>query len=327
MNRKFEELHKLILKNERFVLTSHVYTDGDALGSLLALNQYLKSLNKTVDVIVPGEIPPKYDFLNTENIINRLDDTHTKIAIKNADVIIILDVSALDRLNHLYEPVHASKAYKVCLDHHPVKQDWIDLLLVDLEKVATGEIIYEFFKFCNTEISMSIAEALYTSILSDSGGFRFHRTGVSTFKMAADLVSAGIDPTDIYNRVFESGNLRQLKAWGQLLSNIRSNGRVTWAVADKNLLGVHGITLEEVDGIIDLLRKNDQADVVIVFIEKEINEILVGLRSKNGINVAEIAGKFGGGGHYHAAGFTSREPLSDVINLTLKYIPGVNIEN
>jgi phosphoesterase RecJ-like protein len=320
---KFVELHKLIQANNRIILTSHMYTDGDALGCLIALYDYLSDIDKDVEIIIPGNVPPKYSYLNTEEIINRTTNFEAEYKISNAQLIIIVDVSSLKRLNGLYSAVKESKAKKVCIDHHPFDSDWIDLGIVDKERVATGELIFQYFQVNNIPISAVMANALYTAILSDSGSFRFQRTDAYTFKMAATLVKAGADPVKLYGYIYENGTQHQLRAWGEILKNIQSRNKLYWLSVSKELLDSYKISLEEIDGIIDILRKVKEAQIVLVFIEKSKNEIIVGLRSKNGFDVGEFARKFGGGGHHHAAGFQRSNSLQNVIDTTVEEIEKV----
>lgn len=318
MNNKFEAFKTVIEDNRNFVLTSHVHTDGDALGSLMALRQYLVKLNKKVDIFVPGAIPEKYQFLDADRFVNQLSPAQTGSAIAGADVIIIVDISALDRLAGYHEMILSGKAYKVCIDHHPINDALLDLCIVDEGKVATGEIIYAYLQFVGAEIDLEIARALYTAILSDSGGFRFHRTGSFTFRMAAHLVECGVDPVEIYSRLFEAGSQKQLKAWGKLLTRVNLDRELSWIVVDRQILKKYHLSIEEIDGLIDLMRKSNQASVFIVFVEKSEDEVLVGLRSKNGVNVGRFAATFGGGGHYHAAGFSAFKPLNQVVDETIR---------
>ncbi len=317
LQEKFESLNRLLQAHQKFVIFSHIHTDGDALGSSLALYHYLRKEGKEVHVFIPGEIPPKYDFLDTNRHINQFEGDEAEKIIKQADVQIILDISALNRLDCYYKIALEANAVRICIDHHPIEECNFDLSFVDTSRVATGEIVYSFFRHIKAEIDFSIAEALYTAILSDSGGFRFQHTSQLTFRMAADLVELGVDPVLMYSRIFESGHQRQLKAWGALLDKVQSRGPLTWVEVPQEFLMDKKINLEEIDGIIDIMRKDKKASVLAVFVEKEKNLIMVGLRSKNGINVGSVAAEFGGGGHYHAAGFTVSKPLDKVVQDTI----------
>ncbi len=317
---EFNKIKQLIETNVRFVLLSHVHTDGDALGSLIALYYYLENKGKKVSVYVPGEVPDKYYFLNTEQIINQGSREQQATEINKADVIFILDISALKRLDAYYDEVKNSSAVKVVIDHHPMEQSWTDVAVIDAERIATAELIYDLLKYFRAEITPAIALALYTAILSDSGSFRFFKTGAATFQMAAELVEAGVEPAKIYSLVFETAHTDQLRSWGALLAKIKRKESLSWLIVSKEFMQSSGLQLHEVDGLIDIIRRDNLANVSIVFVEKEANEILVGLRSKESFDVGSIARFFGGGGHFHAAGFTSSYTLDKTVEMTLEKI-------
>lgn len=324
LQKKFDKLNHLLQTHHKFVIFSHIHTDGDALGSSLAIYHYLKNQGKEVHIFIPGDIPPKYDFLDTALYVNRYKGDEAKTIIKQAEVQLILDISALNRLDYYHDIAMETRAVRICIDHHPIDDCGFDLSFVDTTRVATGEIIYSFLKHIDADIDFSIAEALYTAILSDSGGFRFQHTSALTFRMAADLVEKGVDPVLMYGRIFESGHQRQLKAWGALLDKVQSRGPLTWVEVPQEFLRDKKINLEEIDGIIDIMRKDKQASVLAVFVEKEKNLVMVGLRSKNGVNVGSVAAEFGGGGHYHAAGFTVSKPLDKVVQDTILTLEHTN---
>ncbi|NOX90298.1 MAG: hypothetical protein GXO77_14880 [Calditrichaeota bacterium] len=319
-DKAFNRLRELIDSNQRFFLVSHIYTDGDALGSVLSMYHYLKRENKEVDAAVPGELPERYDFLRTREYLNRLNKAETLKRVDEAEVIIILDISSLERMDYLYEPVMNSKAFKICIDHHPDGCHGVDLKIIDQQRVATAEIIFEYFNSQQVEITYEIALALYTGILSDSGGFRFEGTSYFTLDMAAQLAKMGIDPSWIYRQVYEYSNKKQLRFWGHILSNLQSDDRVDWAVVQGQTLKQFKVGPEELNGVIDIIRRDASANVFVMFVEKNSKEVMVGLRSRDGFDVGAIARRFGGGGHFHAAGFSSSKPLNEVVKETLTLI-------
>jgi len=319
-NDEWQRVYELVLNHQRFVITSHIHSDGDALGSAIALSRYLKSLNKTVRLLIPGEIPAKYDFLETDSQINRLNSDEAKQYIQSAEVIFILDISAPDRMDIYHESIIRSAAIKIWIDHHPLLCPRDSICIVDTEKIATAELLYDFFKGFGVNISNDMAVCLYTAVLSDSGGFRFKGTSAFTFAMAAELVESGADPALIYHRVFETGYHEQIRAWGEILQGIKQDNFISYAVVPRDLMDKYRIEPDQLDGLIDLMRKDGQSEIFIVFVEKEKDEIMVGLRSRNGYNVGLIAEKFGGGGHFHAAGFTLHSALKKVIDQTLERI-------
>jgi len=320
MKEQYEHLHRLLADQQNFVLMSHVNTDGDALGTLVALYYFLRKKNKNVSILVPGEIPSRYEFLNTGRLINQQSVAEGKQKIMRAGAILILDVSDLQRLDVYYEAVMQSPAVKICIDHHPIVAEGMDFCLVDTKRIATAEIVYDFFRYVQAEIDHPMAEALYTAILSDSGSFRFQGTSQFTLQMAADLLGRGIEPSELYSRVYEHAEHRQLRAWGELLYSSHSDGFILWVAVTQEWLRKWGFSLDKLDGLIDIMRRDSEATVFAVFVEKDAQETIVGLRSKNGFDVGEVARLMGGGGHYHASGFTAAKTLNTVISETMELI-------
>ncbi len=314
------QLKKLLDENQRFVLISHIYTDGDALGSLMSFYYLLKGMGKNVEAVVPGKLPDRYAFLGIHSVINRLSKAQTRKAIAEAQVILILDISSLTRMDLWYKPVMESAALRVCIDHHPDACEEVDLKIVDTQPVATCEIIARFFEAQNLTVTPQIALALHTGIVSDSGGFRFEGTSPETLAVATRLAERGIDPAWVYRQIFEYSNRNQLRFWGKILSSLESDGVIDWAVVSQKTLKEFNVSVEELNGVIDIIRKDAQARVFVMFVEKENRQIMVGLRSKDGFDVGQIARSFGGGGHFHAAGFTAEEPLDRVVEKTLAII-------
>ncbi len=324
MKSKIEKLKNIIDQNRCFVLASHVHTDGDALGSLIAFYHYLNELGKEAYLFVPGDIPEKYEYLGTNQLINRGNRREHIRLIGKADVFLVLDISSTARLDIYYEAFKKCSAIKICIDHHPIKDDEYDMKIVDSEKVATAEIIYDIFRKWGKDISKPMAEALYSAILSDSGSFRFQGTSAHTMDMAARLIEAGADPVQIYAHIFESATIKQLRAWGDALTRMRSDGLFAWISIRQEWLEERRLSLEEVNGLINIMRQDRKNSVFAVFVEKNAHEIMVGLRSKNGINVGRLARQMGGGGHFHAAGFTANKPIDEVVEETIKLVASLS---
>lgn len=322
---KFNKIKSLIEKHNRFVLLSHIHTDGDALGSLIGLRHYLASLGKETSIFVPGEIPHNYSFLDTKSLLNQGNTNQQEHEISEAEVIFILDISSLNRLDTYYEPVKNSSAQKIVIDHHPAEQEWAQIALIDTQRIATAELIYAMLKFFKAEIAMDIAVALYTAILSDSGSFRFFNTSSDTFCMAAELVKKGVQPAEMFSKVYETARADQLRAWGLLLSTLQRNDSCSWIEVSQDFMHQHHLALNEIDGLIDIMRRDNGALVFILFVEKDRNEILVGLRSKDNVNVGQVAREFGGGGHFHASGYTSTKNLAETVKQTIQALQN-NVE-
>jgi len=320
MKNKFKQLKKIIKENQNFILCSHIHSDGDALGSSLALYYHLKELGKEAHIFIPGNIPQKYKFLGVNKLVNKKKPAQALKLIEKADVVIILDISSLKRLDIYYEPVMESSAKKICIDHHPISDDNVDLLIADDSRIAAAELIYEYFLHVKADISFKTAQALYTGVLSDSGSFRFFGTSAFTMRMASDLIGRGVDPVSTYSNIFENASKGQLQAWGKILTNLQTDGIFEWAEVSRQFLKENKLHLEDINGLIDIIRKDGQSQVFAVFVEKSEQEIMAGLRSRNGVDVGQIARGFGGGGHFHAAGFTSFTSLNETVESTRKAV-------
>jgi len=181
-------------------------------------------------------------------------------------------------------------------------------------------MIYALLKFLKAEITIEIAQALYTAILSDSGSFRFFNTGSDTFHMAAELVEKGTEPAEMFSRVFETARAGQLRAWGNLLSDLQRSDSCSWIEVSLEFMRKHKLELHEIDGLMDIMRRDNGAEAFVIFVEKERDEILVGLRSKEKVDVGQVARDFGGGGHFHASGYTSTKNLSVTVKQTLQVL-------
>ena len=135
---KYKELYEIVKKSNRFVLFSHIHSDGDAIGSVCAFYQSLAGRSKDVTALIPGKIPEKYHFLDTKSMINILSEEESLKKIESADVIIILDISSTKRLGRWYEAVIKSPAIKIAIDHHPLNPQGMDFSIVNTDKIATA---------------------------------------------------------------------------------------------------------------------------------------------------------------------------------------------
>jgi phosphoesterase RecJ-like protein len=321
---KLQAVHDLVRQKQSFAIISHIHSDGDALGSCFALSLHLKRLNKEVRVLIPGKIPTKYAFLDVTANLDRIDDKQAEQYIARCDIIFILDISAPDRMDIYQNAVLGSSAQKVWIDHHPLRCPQDGICLVDTQRIATAEILYRYFKQFQIAIDQEMAVALYTAIVSDSGGFRFQGVSSFTFSMAAELTALGVDPSVIYRRLFETSYHHQIRAWGEILQGMRQQENISYAIVTRELMQRYQIGPDELDGLIDFMRKDGGSEVFMVFVEKEAQQTQVGLRSRNGYNVGRIAENLGGGGHFHAAGFTIAAGVNAAVQRTISEVNAVH---
>ena len=306
----------LIRRGERFMLTTHINPDGDAIGSEMALNYLLKGLGKEVRIINDSPLPYYLTFLDPNSEIETLANTPTvPLKLPSLDGIFILDISDWQRLGRLKEMVKDSPALKICLDHHPAQNRPGDINMVDEGASNTGILIFELINRLEVKLTKPMAEALYVSLLTDTGSFRFSNTNAKAHEMAAQLIRAGVVSHEIYSKVYEQGSWDRMRLLGKLLSSIESccQNKVAYLAVTQELLNTYHVHPDEVEGFVEFPRVIEGVEVVILFQEIGQEKTRISLRSKGKVNVQEIAHIFGGGGHPYASGIRLDKSLPESI--------------
>ena len=201
----FEKLKDIVLNNSSFLLTTHVNPDADAIGSEVAFYYILKKLGKKAFIINHSSTPYNLEFFNKENIIQRFDEELHKNIFSEVDVLVALDFNRADRTVRMENGFRQSKKLKICIDHHQDAENFVDESFIDTNYCATGHIIFDFIKRTNiVDLDYEIAESIYAAIMTDTGSFRFDRTTSGVHKIIAELLDAGVNPEDVYDRALRS---------------------------------------------------------------------------------------------------------------------------
>lgn len=298
----FNEISKILQKNNNFLITSHINLDGDGIGSELALYSILKKLKKKPIILNQGTLPKVYDFLPGVNKVQYLEGDY--VDTKSMDVGIALDCSNVKRMGKTYEIFKNIKTI-INIDHHTSNENFGDLNYVDSSVSSVGEIIYKLIKFINIDLlDEDISTCLFTSILTDTGSFRYSNVSSKTFKIASDLTSFGIKPHLIAANIYNRNTYPGLKLLGEALSTLEvaDSNYVSWLTITRKMLNNTKANDEEIEGIIDVAATLDNTEVSILFRETKDNKIKISFRSKGNFDVNKFAGKFNGGGHPNAAG-------------------------
>ncbi|CUT02482.1 phosphoesterase RecJ domain-containing protein [Candidatus Kryptonium thompsonii] len=327
-NLPIDKVRRIIESSQNFVITTHVSPDGDGLGCEIALLYFLEKLGKSAVVINVSETPGNYKILYPENrFLIFYEQNFDQIEkILNTDVIFICDMNQSSRLKTMEKYVLQSKAIKIIIDHHLEAQDFADYYLIDVDAPASGEIVYKLIKsFDGFEIDKKIATGIYTAIMTDTGSFRFPRTDSETHRIVADLLDAGADPVEIYDKVYEQSSLGRIKLLGKCLSELetRYDGRLGYIVVTQDMLKNYGVEEWETDGFVQSILKIAGVRVAIFILELK-DGIKLSFRSKGEIPINELAKEFGGNGHKNAAGarlynITLDEVINQVIQKAEKY--------
>ena len=316
MPNEFKALREAIDRARTVVLTTHLNPDGDAIGSEVALALALRSAGKAVQIINHSETPPQYRFLQDLFPITVAANAKTQ-AIADAHLIVVLDANQLSRIGSLEGPVRASRAVKVCIDHHPRPEPFADVTVIDESTAATGQIISAIIaEQFPSALSAGVASALYVAIMTDTGSFRFPKTDGGLFRLVASLVEAGADPVTLAERVYNSGSANRLRLLGKILETLQISheDRVASLVVTGSMFDETHTDETDTENVINYALSIEKVIVALLFSEIP-GFIKVSLRSKGDIPVYALAREFGGNGHTNAAGARiANGQLQDVID-------------
>lgn len=317
-----EKIKECIGKGQRFVLTTHVNPDGDGLGAEAALAAYLHDLGKEAYIFNCSPVPSNFDFLEPEGGMTLYDPAQHRETLVTADYVFILDISDWNRLRQVGQDLKELRIAKICIDHHPHSNGFGDFRLIDETASSTGELVYKLIKYCEGKITRRIAEGLYTSILTDTGSFKFSNTSGTAFRIAAELVDCGVDPQGIYQKVYERQSLNKIKLLAHVLNNLKFeyDGKIAWFCITKPTLERLNASLLDTDGFADYPRVVSGVEVTLMFSETETGRTKISLRSKGNYVINGVAKKFGGGGHAFAAGILLEGNMHEHIDNVLSEV-------
>lgn len=315
MNSELNRILELIRGSKRILISSHENPDGDAIGSTLALGLGLEQIGKEVVLYNKDGVPELLQFLpQSDRIRKSLKDVEGTF-----DIAFAVDCTGTQRAGEEFEDfLRTGRCRRVVIvDHHQTNNSSADLHLLDPRSSSTGVIVYSVLKSLSVEIDNAIAENVYTTIIGDTGSFRYSNTNPETFRVAAELVEHGVDPAEVSEALFESEPLRKLKLIGLVLNTLEvsADKRIASVFVDRNMFAESGARREDTEGIVNIPRSIKGVEVAVFFREetgKDGSLWKVSFRSKGKVDVAEIAEAFGGGGHKRAAGCSVPGSLTEV---------------
>jgi phosphoesterase RecJ-like protein len=302
---------KLVGEAQSFVLTSHMRPDCDAIGSEIGLALALRSLGKTVRIVNADPVPPHIAFIDPERDVQVVGRDTTDADLK-CDVLAVLDTSAWSQLGPMADVVRKTAARRVVIDHHISQDDMGAEVFKDTISESSGRLVLEAIDAIGATITPQIAAPLFAAIATDTGWFRFPSVGEATLSAASRLVAAGALPHQVFAFLYEQNTLQRLLLQGRILSNVRSHlgGRLlSTAITQADLQAV-GAEATDTEDVINRLLSVGGVEVALFFLELGPQETKVSLRSRSGVDVNQIAARFGGGGHKAASGVRYPGPLS-----------------
>ena len=301
-------LEELVKGAKRIALSGHVRPDGDCVGSVMSVYQYLKKNMPGVEVKVFLETPPSiFECIKDFEVIDSNMETQEVY-----DVFIALDCND-ERLGDA-EPIFQRAKTRINIDHHVSNSGCGDINIVVPEASSTCEVVYELMD--PDKLDVEIAKALYIGMIHDTGVFKYSNTSPKTLRIAADLITYGFDFPRIIDETFYEKTYVQTQVMGRAISeSVRfMDGKCIFSVVDKEMMEFYGVGPKDMDGIINQLRSVKGVECAIFMYQSGHMEYKVSMRSNGLVDVSAVATFFGGGGHVRASGCIMRGTVHDVIN-------------
>jgi len=306
---EYSKITKLIEDKDKFLIVSHIYPDGDAIGSTLGLLNTLIRLGKTAYAYIADRIPRQFQNLPNVEFIKTNFDRKPEV-----EVTFILDSSNIDRIG---SAIRVISSPLVNIDHHPDNTLFADINLVIPSASSTSEIVFDLLKYF--PLDKEIVSTLYYGLLSDTGGFMYSNTNEATFRTAQEMVKYGISPGEIAYKLFYSIPYDTMRLYTEVFSNtqIDRDTRVAWCIVPLEIMESDTFQ-NNTSPLLDMLLRIEEADTVILFKEHK-DKYRVSLRSKTK-DVGAVARALGGGGHRGASAFDLLEKDETAIITTVNKI-------
>lgn len=303
-----DSIVNLIEANQSFLLVSHESPDCDALGSTIAMALVLRNLGKDVIMYNRDGVPEHLRFLPEWSGV---DDSLDRVG--DVDVVMLLDCADVSRPGKEFESLISENGFTLAfIDHHASNSTSSEYCLIDEKASSTGVILYRMIKRIGASITPEIAECLFSTIVGDTGSFRYSNTCSETFTIAAELVDRGADPEKISRYIYDNEPLRKVMLRTLAMNTLEVSGKIAFLHVSSEMFEETGTEKEHTEGIVSMARSIEGIEVAVFLRQDSAMDWKVSLRSKQYVDVARIAGRYGGGGHRRAAGCVISAPLDTV---------------
>jgi phosphoesterase RecJ-like protein len=313
---------EIIQQHQRFLLTSHIRPDCDALGSELAMAGVLDTLGKDVLIVNGQATPPNLAFLDPGRRIQTIGQDVQPSELLDRQVLMILDTSAWAQLGAMSEVVKTTPAKKIVLDHHVSEDDLGAIAFKNTRAEATGRLVAEAAEKLGVPLSKPIADALFAALATDTGWYRFPSTTAGTYRLAAKLLEAGASPPKIYGELYEQETLGRCRLRGVILSRLETelDGRFVHTYVRRDDFAKTGSLAQDTEDAINLSLAIAGTVFAVILVEQPKEGVKVSFRSRCQLDCNQIATQFGGGGHKAAAGAWLDEPFETARAKVLDYV-------
>lgn len=316
-----EAIQRVADEGGTIALACHEDPDGDALGSLLAVQLFLRQID--VDTVAswgtePFTIPPQYTFLPGLQTLVPPDRFP-----EEPELLVSFDAGSRQRLGTL-APAADAAGTLIVVDHHESNEGFGDINLVAPRAAATVVLVDELLRRLGGMPDREIATCLYTGLVTDTGRFQYRNTDRSAMELGSRLIGEGIEHAEMSRQMFETHSFGYLKVLARVLDRARFVPEASlvhsWVTHDD--LERFGVSFAETEGLIDVLRTADAAEVTMICKEDQEGHWRVSLRAKGRTDVAALASEMGGGGHTYSAGFTLGGDREDVVHAVVGHLAG-----
>jgi len=308
-----ERLAREFRAGRSVAISTHINADGDGCGSETALARLLESRGMKARIVNPTPWPETFRFLLGTDVSDQTDKGPA--ALRDIDLLIVVDIADVKRLGSLAETVRGLRIPKLVIDHHiPSDEPPSQNMLADTTACATGELIYDLAVTLGIEITPEIASGLYVAVLTDTGGFRFSNTSARCLAVASQLLAAGVEPEEMYRRLYASLPIGRLHLLRDALATLEVDPAygISWISVAAGAAEEYGLKSEDLEGIAEHPRSVGGTRLAVFFRDLGHGKIKVSFRSTGKVNVNEFARMFGGGGHARASGALIPGTLEEV---------------
>lgn len=305
---------EIIRANQRFILTSHVRPDCDALGSELGMMLVLQALGKQVRIVNGQETPPNLAFIDPARRIGVIGQTVQPADLADAQVHMVLDTSAWQQLGPMADILRSTTARKIVLDHHMSADDLGAEEFKDTTAEATGRLVVDAADALGVKLTSEMALPLFAAIATDTGWFRFGNTTSQTYQYASRLAAAGAQPAAIYNALYEQETLGRLRLRGEILARTTAEleGRLVHTYVLVDDFTRTGSLPSDTEDVINATLTIRGTQFAVIFVQQAGGGFKISFRSRSHVDCSKLAEQFGGGGHKAAAGCTVIGTLDEV---------------
>lgn len=313
-----KKINELIAAGSSFLITTHESPDGDAVGSSLALANYLCEIGKDVVVHFCDPVPELYKFMSLA------DHVFATIPDRDFDLCFVLDVGEFRRAGKQIADCKRIGSF-INIDHHKTSELFGLVNLIDVKAAATGVLIYRLINEAGGTISLATATCIYVALATDTGSFRYSNANPEAFTVAGEMIEKGVNAWDVSMRLYESQPRTRIELLSLALATLYFSdcGRFASITVTLDMYDKTGTDAELTDGFVNYPRSVSGVEVAIFFRQISETSFKAGFRSKGTVDVSRLAEGFGGGGHHNAAGCIVEGNIDEVREKVFSHIKAV----